>query len=116
MLIIIIIIIFLLLSLLLIFYCVCADACTDRDVCIFFVGSSMIAVHEQQGPGNAYAMWSGTTESEGFDRTHIRLPGSQEEIIKVPSPLLLCASLWGNSQATKDSENAVRLLSSVVNS
>ncbi len=60
-----------------------ADACTDRDVCIFFVGSSMIAVHEQQGPGNAYAMWSGTTESEGFDRSHIRLPGSQEEIIKV---------------------------------
>ncbi|KAL0032947.1 hypothetical protein WJX77_007980 [Trebouxia sp. C0004] len=58
------------------------NACTDRDVCIFFVGSSMIAVHEQQGPGNAYAMWSGTTESEGFDRSHIRLPGSQEEIIK----------------------------------
>ncbi len=60
-----------------------ADACTDRDVCIFFVGSSMIAVHEQQGPGNAYSMWSGTTEGEGFDRSHIRLPGSQEEIIKV---------------------------------
>ncbi|DBB14816.1 TPA: hypothetical protein ACH3X3_004423 [Trebouxia sp. C0006] len=58
------------------------NACTDRDVCIFFVGSSMIAVHEQQGPGNAYAMWSGTTEGEGFDRSHIRLPGSQEEIIK----------------------------------
>lgn len=58
------------------------NACTDRDVCIFVVGSSMIAVHEQQGPGNAYAMWSGTTEGEGFDRTHIRLPGSQEEIIK----------------------------------
>ncbi len=63
--------------------CTVADACTDRDVCIFFVGSSMIAVHEQQGPGNAYAMWSGTTEAEGFDRSHIRLPGSQEEIIKV---------------------------------
>lgn len=58
------------------------NACTDRDVCIFFVGSSMIAVHEQQGPGNAYSMWSGTTEGEGFDRSHIRLPGSQEEIIK----------------------------------
>lgn len=55
----------------------------------------MIAVHEQQGPGNAYAMWSGTTEGEGFDRSHIRLPGSQEEIIKVlpsaaPAVLVEC--------------------------
>ncbi len=72
--------------------CAVADACTDRDVCIFFVGSSMIAVHEQQGPGNAYAMWSGTTEGEGFDRSHIRLPGSQEEIIKVTF-LLNCDSV-----------------------
>lgn len=60
-----------------------ADACTDVDVCIFFVGSSMIAVHEQAGPGEAYSLWSATTESEGFDRSHIKLPGSQEEIIKV---------------------------------
>lgn len=73
-----------------------ADACTDRDVCIFFVGSSMIAVHEQQGPGNAYAMWSGTTEGEGFDRSHIRLPGSQEEIIKVTF-LLDCDGVAGCS-------------------
>ena len=43
----------------------------------------MITVHEQQGPDNAYTMWSGTTEAEGFDRFHLKLPGSQEEIIKV---------------------------------
>ena len=43
----------------------------------------MITVHEQQGPNNAYTMWSGTTEGETFDRFHLKLPGSQEEIIKV---------------------------------
>ena len=58
------------------------NACTDADVCIFFVGSSMIAVHEQEDPNKQFVMWSGTTEGEGFDRTHLRLPGSQEEIIK----------------------------------
>ena len=52
-------------------------------MCIFFVGSSMIAVHEEGGPGGVYSQWSATTESEGFDRSHIKLPGSQEEIIKV---------------------------------
>ena len=52
-------------------------------MCIFFVGSSMMAVHEQTGPGEAYTLWSATTEGEGFDRSHIKLPGSQEEIIKV---------------------------------
>ena len=55
----------------------------------------MIAVHEQQGPGNAYAMWSGTTEGEGFDRSHIRLPGSQEEVIKVTF-LLQCDGVAGS--------------------
>lgn len=60
-----------------------ADACTDVDVCIFFVGSSMIALHEEAGPAGGYSMWSATTESEGFDRSHLKLPGSQEEIIKV---------------------------------
>lgn len=44
----------------------------------------MIAVHEQQDPAGQYVMWSGTTEGESFDRTHLRLPGSQEELIKVP--------------------------------
>ena len=63
--------------------CAAAGACTDVDVCIFFVGSSMIAMHEQTGPGETYSLWSATTESEGFDRSHIKLPGSQEEIIKV---------------------------------
>lgn len=65
--------------------CAAAGACTNVDVCIFFVGSSMIAVHEQAGPGEAYSLWSATTESEGFDRSHIKLSGSQEEIIKVTS-------------------------------
>ena len=63
------------------------NACTDTDVCIFFVGSSMIAVHEQEDSKGQYMMWSGTTEGEGFDRTHLRLPGSQEEIIKVRGAL-----------------------------
>lgn len=61
------------------------DACTDVDVCIFFVGSSMIAVHEEAGPRGGYSMWSATNEGEGFDRSHLKLPGSQEEIIKVAS-------------------------------
>nr|QOL01198.1 putative extracellular protein TR9_010 [Trebouxia lynnae] len=58
------------------------NACREVDVCIFFVGSSMIKTHEQAGPADMYTMWSGTTEGEGFDRSHIKLPGSQEEIIK----------------------------------
>ncbi|KAL3158805.1 hypothetical protein ABBQ32_011532 [Trebouxia sp. C0010 RCD-2024] len=58
------------------------NACTDVDVCIFFVGSSMIAVHEEAGPRGGYSMWSATNEGEGFDRSHLKLPGSQEEIIK----------------------------------
>ena len=71
----------------------CADACREVDVCIFFVGSSMIKTHEQAGPADMYTMWSGTTEGEGFDRSHIKLPGSQEEIIKVmPSS---CTSVLG---------------------
>ena len=37
-------------------FCSSAGACTDTDVCIFFVGSSMITVHGQQGPDNAYIM------------------------------------------------------------
>lgn len=45
----------------------------------------MIAVHEQGDAKGQYVMWSGTTEGEGFDRTHLRLPGSQEELIKVCS-------------------------------
>lgn len=43
----------------------------------------MIKTHEQTGPADLYTMWSGTTEGEGFDRSHIKVPGSQEEIIKV---------------------------------
>lgn len=63
--------------------CAAADACTDVDVCIFFVGSSMMGVHELGAPGGGYTLWSATTEGEGFDRSHLKLPGSQEEIIKV---------------------------------
>lgn len=68
------------------------NACTDTDVCIFFVGSSMMSVHEQEDPKGQYMMWSGTTEGEGFDRTHLRLPGSQEEIIKVRNFLRVSGS------------------------
>ena len=53
----------------------------------------MIAVHEQAGPGEAYSLWSATTESEGFDRSHIKLPGAQEEIIKVHTALTCAQSM-----------------------
>ena len=62
---------------------VCADACTDADVCIFFVGSSQITYHSTVGPDNSYSMWSAITESEGLDRRDLLLPSNQDELIKV---------------------------------
>ena len=61
----------------------CADACSDADACIFFVGSSQINYHSTMGPDNSYSMWSAITESEGLDRRDLLLPSNQDELIKV---------------------------------
>ena len=39
-----------------------AAACTPADLCIFFVGTSMIQGHMADGPEQRYTMWSAATE------------------------------------------------------
>ncbi len=72
----------------------CADACTDADVCIFFVGSSQINYHSTMGSDNSYSMWSAVTESEGLDRRDLLLPSNQDELIKVAGELGCSSAMW----------------------
>lgn len=69
------------------------EACSLSDVCIFFLGASMVGANRTRvsPTGNPYSGFDvilPATEGEGWDRNDLLLPGEQLSLVQV------CAILW----------------------
>eukprot|EP00884_Botryococcus_braunii_P013666 jgi/Botrbrau1/222/Bobra.0022s0201.1 len=60
-----------------------ANQCSQADVCILFLGLSAINDHRNRRPEDTFTTWAPISESEGWDRDHLKLPHPQMDMVKL---------------------------------